>query len=174
MTKRYPLLTRVLGWTLILILAPLWVPLLLVLVALLVPVTVLGNAVKGWLLARSFRNHFFPQGRRGVLMYSRSPNWQPYIDGNWLPKIADRVVLVDWSDRSHWQGPLPLAVRVARHWGGGDNFNPLAVVFPPRGKPRVIRFYRPFLAFKHGKPSELQEAEAQLFSLLLDESHQAA
>jgi hypothetical protein len=172
--NRAAVLKRIPNWLALVVLAPLWVPLLLVVLVAVLPALGIHHVLRTRLLARAFRSQFSPQGKRLVLVYSRSPNWQPYIEANWLPKLAERAVVVDWSDRSHWQAPLPLAVRIARHWGGDREFNPLAIVFPPRGKPRVIRFYRPFLALKHGRVSELQDAENELFALLSEQPSGAA
>jgi len=104
-------------------------------------------------------------GKRILLVYSRSPNWQEYIETNWVPKLRDVAVILDWSDRSVWPMPTPIEVRVFRHWGGKAEFNPLAIVFPLVGKVRVIRFWQPFKDYKHGKNDALRKAEEELFRL---------
>jgi hypothetical protein len=115
-----------------------------------------------WLKLRWERS-WARQGKRVLLVYSRSPNWQSYIETVWLPRIDPHAVVVDWSDRSRWPRRAPLEVRAFRHWGGDKEFNPLAVLFPKRGKVRAIRFWQAFRDFRHGKERPLRTAEAELF-----------
>jgi hypothetical protein len=53
-----------------------------------------------------------------------------------------------------------------RYWGGTKEFNPLALLFPKRGRARTIRFWRAFRDFKHGKERALRAAEAELFDFV--------
>jgi len=106
------------------------------------------------------------EGKRILLVYSRSPSWQDYIETNWLPRLTPHAVILDWSDRSQWPKRHPLEIRVFRYWGGDEEFNPLVVIFPIRGKVRTIRFWRPFRDFKHGNIGALRKAEAELFELV--------
>jgi len=57
---------------------------------------------------------------RGVLVWSDSPNWREYIEQNWLPRLAGKVVVLNWSERRHWRASL--AVRLFRLFGiAGDS-----------------------------------------------------
>ncbi len=104
------------------------------------------------------------QGKRILLVYSRSPIWQEYIENNWLPYVGPHAVVVDWSDRAAWPKWAPLEVRAFRYWGGDRDFNPMVVLFPRRGSVRTIRFWRAFRDFKHGNGSALEKAECELIS----------
>ncbi len=35
----------------------------------------------------------------GILVLSDSPNWQPYIEENWLPRLKAKTVVLNWSQR---------------------------------------------------------------------------
>lgn len=157
---------RALRFVLLVVLAPLWIPLLLVVFLLVLPGICCHHVLKGYWLRYRFRSLLVPQGKRVVLQYSNSPIWQSYVEENWLPRLEKRAVVVNWSDRAMWKRRPPLAAQIAKYWGGDSEYNPLAVVFTGRGKPEIIRFYRALLALKHGKPAELLEAESRLFALL--------
>jgi hypothetical protein len=133
-------------------------------------------------------------GKRGILVYSNSPNWGQYIEQNWLPRIGSRFVLLNWSERARWAVERPFEARVFRTFGGDRNFNPLAIIFlervpgatvrawlssirkrdllgvlaPDRHNTAVIRFFQAFRDFKHGKDQLLRTKEAELFSLCDD------
>jgi hypothetical protein len=108
-----------------------------------------------------------------LIVYSNSPNWQRYIEQHWLPKWGDRAVLLNWSDRTLWQRQDP-AVRLYRAYANssppfGREYNPLAIVVPARGhRVHVVRFWRAFRDYKHGKDRQLRHAEADLECLLRD------
>jgi hypothetical protein len=38
----------------------------------------------------------------------------------------------------------------------------MAIVFPKKGKAQVVRFWRAFRDFKHGKDAALRQSEAEL------------
>jgi hypothetical protein len=103
-------------------------------------------------------------GRRLILVYSRSPHWQRYIEEHWLPKYAGRAVVLDWSERSRWRTlvPKPPEIVLFERHAGRAEYNPLAIGVPARGKVRVIRFWRAFRDFKHGREDALRRAEAEL------------
>ena len=107
-------------------------------------------------------------GRRALLVYSRSPNWQPYIEDRWLAEIGNRLVTLDWSDRARPTWRKSLEARVFKAWSPSRNFNPMAVLIPRSGKPRVLLFREAFLAHKHGKPEALQQLEAELYAFSRD------
>ena len=106
-----------------------------------------------------------------LIVYSNSPNWQRYIEQHWLPKWHDRAVVLNWSERRLWTRKDP-AVRLYRAYVNssppfGSEYNPLAIVVPARGhRVHVVRFWRAFRDFKHGKDRLLRHAEADLESLL--------
>jgi len=106
------------------------------------------------------------QGRRCLFVYSESPNWQAYCEENILPRIRDRAVVLNWSQRRLWNDESPWEARYFRRFGGDRKFNPMALVFCKRGRVKAVRFHQAFLDLKHGKGSALRKAEAELFSLV--------
>lgn len=106
------------------------------------------------------------RGRRILLIYSRSPVWQHYIESHWLPRLGDRAVILNWSDRAAWWRTAPFAALVFGHWAPYEDFNPMALVF--RGFPRTRRigFFYAFRDWKHGKDGTLKAAEAELFGFV--------
>lgn len=101
-----------------------------------------------------------------MLVYSESPNWQDYIEANWLPRLRSHAVILNWSDRNDWKQAKPLEAKILRHWGGYSEFNPMAVYFPRVGKVKTIRFFKAFRDFKHGKERSLKQAESELFAIV--------
>ncbi len=104
------------------------------------------------------------RGRRILFVYSRSPVWQEYIESNWLPRLRDHAVVLNWSDRSRWSRRKSLAVWLFRHWAPAENFNPMAILFPAFRPVRRVGFFYAFRDWKHGDPKALEEAESELFS----------
>jgi hypothetical protein len=131
-------------------------------------------------------------GKRGILVYSNSPNWQTYIEQNWLPSIGDALLILNWSKRADWSQQHPFEQRVCRRYGGDREFNPLAIVFKPRGRvatlsawlqgigrldpiamflpnshdTEVVRFFQAFRDHKHGKDELLRTREKEMFDAL--------
>ncbi len=105
------------------------------------------------------------RGRRILLVYSRSPVWQQYIEANWLPRLCDHSIVLNWSDRANWKRGS-FAVWVFRHWAPSRNFNPMTILFPRFRPSRTIGFYDAFRDWKHGKDHSLREAESRLFAFV--------
>ncbi len=108
------------------------------------------------------------RGQRILLIYSRSPVWQHYIETTWLPRLRDHAVVLNWSDRATWRQTNPFAAWVFRHWSPSENFNPMAILFPTFPRTRRIGFYYAFRDWKHGKGNSLHEAETQLFEFVAE------
>jgi hypothetical protein len=137
--------------------APLWIPLVVALAT--------RQFVRSRWLRYRWSQAWGSRGKRALLVFSRSPNWQPYIETHWLPHLRAYVVTLDWSERSTWpRRAAPLEVRIFRHWRGERDFNPMAIVFPEWGDVRVIRFHQAFRDLKHGNRQPLDELERQLFA----------
>ena len=102
------------------------------------------------------------RGRFVLLVYSDSPVWQEYVEKNILPRLGDRAVVLNWSERSRWRRTL--AVLAFRYFGGYRKYNPMALVFRPFRFARQFRFYEPFRDFKHGKTESLSKMESELFT----------
>ena len=104
------------------------------------------------------------RGRDILFVYSDSPIWHDYIEEQVLPRLGERAVVLNWSQRTGWR--FSLARLVFYHFGGYQEFNPLAVVFRPFRRTRTFRFWQPFRDFKHGHPEALQQMESEFFGLI--------
>src|SRR5262245_41226428 len=113
-------------------------------------------------LRRAFASRWAPLGKDVLLVYSNSPHWQHYVERHWLPQLAARAVVLNWSERATWRERHPLEAAVFWRWAGVREFNPIAIVLPVRGPVKVIRFWRAFRDFKHGRPEALRAAEREL------------
>jgi hypothetical protein len=113
-------------------------------------------------LQREFHERWGGQGKRLLLVYSSSPNWQAYVEENWLPQLESLAVVLNWSERSTWVDRHPCEARIFRMWAGDREFNPVAIIIPADGPVRVIRFWQAFRDYKHGKDRTLRAAEAEL------------
>ena len=145
---------------------PAWTPLA---VLLSIPLVLLARDHLGdWRAVRRTRV-LRERGVKGLLVYSRSPNWQPYIEEKWFPVIRDSVEILDWSDRREWQKD-DVRVQIFRGLVESDeNSNPAAVVFRRRGKPLVFRFYPAFRNAKHGNTDGLRMLEEAFLDALQQE-----
>ena len=141
-------------------------------------------------LRREFRRRW--PGKRGILVYSSSPNWQTYVEEHWLPPLRDEVVILNWSERATWEQRHPFERSIVRRYGGEREFNPLAIIFKPRRRlatlrawldgirrldplgmfapnsrdTEVVRFFQAFREYKHGKEQLLRMKEAAMFEAL--------
>jgi hypothetical protein len=107
---------------------------------------------------------WLPRGRQILFVYSESPVWEHHIENEILPFVRSRAVVLNWSQRKHWR--FGLAAAAFRHFGGYQEFNPLAVVFQPFRRARVFRFWQPFRDWKHGHGEPLRQMEAELFAVV--------
>ncbi|MFO1489066.1 MAG: hypothetical protein U1F65_11375, partial [Verrucomicrobiota bacterium] len=69
------------------------------------------------------------RGRYVLFVYSDSPIWHDYVEEQILPRLGERAIVLNWSDRSRWRCTLP--VLAFRYFGGHRSYNPMAVVFRP-------------------------------------------
>lgn len=106
------------------------------------------------------------RGKYVLLVYSNSPVWQNYFETQIVPRLGPRAVVLNWSERKKWPRFGSLAVMAFRCFGGGREFNPLAVVFRPFRLRRTFRFWSPFKEFQHGKPEAVETMTTNLFTFL--------
>jgi hypothetical protein len=107
-------------------------------------------------------------GRRQVLfVYSDSPVWKDYIETQILPRLGDRAVVLNWSERRHWK-PWSLAPLAFHRFAGSQAFNPVAVILRPFRTVKVLRYWNAFKDFKHGKTGLVEALNAELFDALGD------
>jgi hypothetical protein len=104
------------------------------------------------------------RGRFVLFVYSNSPTWHDYVEAHILPRLGERAIVLNWSERIRWRHTL--AVLSFRYFGGNREFNPLAVVFRPLRLARRFRFYEPFRKFKQGKIEAVAKMEQELYDLV--------
>jgi hypothetical protein len=104
------------------------------------------------------------RGKYALVVYSNSPIWQEYFEQQVIPALGSRGIVLNWSERRRW--PYSLSVVLFRFFGGTHDFNPFAMIFQPFAWSREFRFYAPFLAFKRGRPQEVEELSREFFELL--------
>jgi hypothetical protein len=142
--------------------------LICVLLPLIIPAGLLIRWIKGKWLRHKFEFKWGQHGKRFLLVYSESPNWQQHIEEKWIPKLKERAVFLNWSHRSEWLQTwnIPIEVKIFWHWGGYREFNPMAIYFPKKGKIKIIRFWKAFKDFKHGKEAVLSKTEREMFDII--------
>jgi len=162
-----------------------WVTLFIILLPVIIVYLLLWgiwHSLCGLWLRFAVRIKWLPEGKNMLFVYSDSPNWKEYIESNILPRISDKAVVANWSERSKWDWTnKPLELRIFRHWTGvyryihgrgkkekwyGRDFNPVAITFAPWWRVRVFRFWKAFKDHKHGKDKKLRELEHQLYRTL--------
>ena len=113
--------------------------------------------------ARSYRRTY--RGKDLILVYSNSPHWHSYVEANWIPRWSARAVMLNWSERATWERSRP-EVALFNDLATTREYNPLAIVVLPHGPPRVVRFFRAFRDYKHGRDAMLRKQEAELATIL--------
>jgi hypothetical protein len=103
------------------------------------------------------------KGKSVLLVYSDSTIWKAYFESELLPRLRDRAIVLNWSERKRWR--LCVAVLAFRHYGGRIEFNPVALVFRPFGKVQVLRYYLPFKQYKCGDPASVNALTVRLLEL---------
>lgn len=106
------------------------------------------------------------RGKDILFVYSNSPIWRDYIEQQLIPRIADRSVILNWSERRDWLDSWSLPSVTFRFFGGSREYNPLALHFRPLRRHRTFRFWKAFKDWKHGNPETLKLIEGQLFDTI--------
>jgi hypothetical protein len=136
-------------------------------VALIAVAAYLGYVWRRWRAVRRFRAAWQSQCKDLLLVYSNSPNWKRYVEEKWLPRWGNRAVVLNWSERQTWRRDRRAEVALFRAFAGDREFNPLGIVVPRKGRAaHVVRFWRAFRDYKHGKDGPLRIAEAKLEACL--------
>jgi len=156
-SKLENLLTAVFVIALLILLLPVWLPLILLVLALFLAHRALVY-VPIWLL-------WLPRGKDVLFVYSESPIWKEYMVEEILPLVRERAVVLNWSERARWRR-WSLGVRVFRMVGGEREFNPLVLVFRPFRPAQVFRFWPAFKAWKHGDREPVAELREKLLLVL--------
>jgi hypothetical protein len=103
------------------------------------------------------------RGKDILFVYSDSPIWYDYVEVHIIPRIESRAVILNWSKRRHWLRRWTLAALVFRNFGGGREFNPLALYFRPFRLHQSFRFWKAFRDWKHGRTATLKQIEGDFF-----------
>ena len=96
---------------------------------------------------------------------SDSSIWKEYMEAEIFPLVAERAVVLSWSDRSKWR-KWSFAVRVFRTFGGRRDFNPMVVLFRPFRRTRIFRFLPAFQERKHGNSASIEQLRRDLMQAL--------
>jgi len=136
-------------------------PFVLPLVLLAVTLALLHRATL-WLLVHLL---WLPRGKDVLLVYSDSPIWHDYMVNEIAPLVAERAVVLNWSERRNWRW-WSLAVNVFLSYGRRREYNPMVLLFRPMGRTRVFRFWSAFQDRKQGYPEPLQRTRQDLFNAL--------
>lgn len=97
--------------------------------------------------------------RIGLLVYSDSALWKSHIESHWLPRLGDRVAVLNWSERRDWYDDDPL-VRLFR---GCAVRAPVFIALRKERRPLVFAFAPAFRNAKHGSGEDLAMLEKQMF-----------
>jgi len=100
---------------------------------------------------------------RAVLVYSDSPNWKEYIESEWLPRLGEQVVILNWSQRNNWQRSLPVLLFHYFCLNEDTNFNPSLILLRGIKYPHVYRYFYAFRDAKHGHPQALKRLETHMY-----------
>lgn len=142
---------------LLIVLAPLIIPLALVgLILFFLNRLVLYVLI--WLV-------WLPRGKDVLFVNSDSPIWHDYMAEQVLPLVIKRAVVLNWSQRENWSR-WSFTVHVFRTFGGSRNFNPLVVRFPPLQRARYFRFLPAFIDWKHGDAASVEQLRQELAACL--------
>jgi hypothetical protein len=153
--KRRPF-SDLLGLLIFVVLLPIVIPLIVV--------TIVLHLFAGLFLYIAIWCRWCLSGRYVLFVYSDSPIWHDYVEEHILPRLGERAVVLNWSQRKRWRHTL--AVFAFRYFGGNQAFNPMAVVFRPLRLALRFRFYEPFHNYKHGKTEALNQMERELYDLV--------
>jgi len=147
---------NVLGPLILLVLAPILLPLLAL-------VAIRHYSVRAYLYAAVWLL-WCGRGSRVLVVYSRSPHWQLHIESELLPQLPPRTIVLNWSDRKTWHR-WSLGAQVFRHFLGYQEHTPSAMVFRPCQRVKIFRFHNAFHEAKHGNHEPLQQMEVEFLGL---------
>jgi hypothetical protein len=137
--------------------APVWIPGLAVLIALVLVGRVIQVSAL-YVLVWTFWLGVSP--RRVVFVYSDSPNWKAHVESRILPRLPENTVVLNWSQRRQWPR-FSLPVMLFRCFAGEHEFVPIGLVFERWQAVEEYRFWQPFRDAKHGHGGALEFVESQ-------------
>lgn len=108
---------------------------------------------------------WLPKGKDILFVYSDSPIWHEYMATEILPRVQERAIVLNWSERKKWSR-WSLGVALFHHFGGDGDFNPLVVLFQPLRSARLFRFWSAFKDWKRGYKEPVERLRQELFAIL--------
>src|SRR5262249_55069414 len=123
----------------------------------------LARLLYGLLLRTWFELTLGVAGKRVIVVYSRSPHWQEFIESRWLPTVTPHATTVNWSDRSSWGWWPSVSIQLFRFHAGSRDFNPMVILLPKAGRVRLLRLHGAFNDLKHGRDAGVMQAQDELF-----------
>ena len=73
---------------------------------------------------------WLPRGKDVLFVSSNSPIWQEYMTTQILPRVQERAIVLNWSERKNWSR-WSFRVYVFHFFGGRREFNPMVALFRP-------------------------------------------
>ena len=155
-------LPRPLKWLLVLVLLPILIPVAVLLIAVVLAAVIAGALWSSFLYAIIWLRW---RRRDTLFVYSDSPIWKDYLQQQLFPRLGDRLLLLNWSERRTWDN-MSLEVLAFNHWAGQRAFNPMALVFRPFKSVEIFRYWDAFKDFQHGDVSSVEQMNRQLLEAL--------
>ena len=136
--------------------------------------------IKGVVLKCKVKRFWHPKEKFILFVYSNSKNWKSYIEKKILPRISKYAIILNWSERSSWDWKhKSLELKVFLHWTRihkirsleskrnkmgvvGKEYNPIAIIFKPKGRVKVLRLWQAFKDYKREKSDELESKVEEL------------
>ena len=152
--------------------------LILILLAIyLTPVFLIGGIiyvfyrVNKFFLRRKILNQvqssWFPKGKNVLFVYSNRKIWKDYFETNLIPKIQNKSIIINWSNR-HQNGwdKNSLEAKALNAFRPSYNFYPLVIVFDTQKAVKVFPLYDSFLKKIKSNSKEYQDIESQILKLI--------
>lgn len=143
------------------LLSPIWLPIVLLLVAITLGVHALRRSIVNFLIWTTW----VPRGKDVLFVSSDSTIWKEYMEQEVLPIVGSRAQRLNWSERKRWK-KYSLGVQSFRSYCGDRQFNPMVIVFRPFRPARQFRYFEAFRDFKHGRPEGVHSITRDLARLM--------
>ncbi len=101
-------------------------------------------------------------GKVAILVTSDSLHWRDYIEENWIPRLSNNVVVLNWSERINWPGTIYTKI-FYKFVGTEENYCPSVVLLRGLKYPLIFRYYYAFRDARHGNDTARTSLEARMF-----------
>lgn len=118
-------------------------------------------------LIAEIRNIWLLQGKRVLFFYSNRGIWKSYFEQTFIPRLKDRAIIWNWSERHQqgWSEDL-LEARVLRFLIPRKVFCPCAVLFSAKSPPQFFFFAESYTDWIKSKKPTFHEQEEGFFRAL--------